>query len=75
MARQLTLIFQSILRTLGSKFTFSAFKTQLEIHKKTFNPAQLAGLEQRMSILNAFMTVKPKEVAEQQGWTGSNIDV
>ncbi|KAI4520458.1 hypothetical protein K525DRAFT_286016 [Schizophyllum commune Loenen D] len=59
-------IILSILRTLGSKFTFSAFKTQLDVHKKTFNPAQLAGLEQRMSILNAFMTVKPKEVAEQQ---------
>ncbi|KAL1721793.1 hypothetical protein EV715DRAFT_194622, partial [Schizophyllum commune] len=59
-------IILSILRTLGSKFTFSAFKTQLDVHKKTFNPAQLAGLEQRMSILNAFMAVKPKEVAEQQ---------
>ena len=28
---------------------------QLEEHKKTFNPAQLAGLEQRMALLTSFM--------------------
>ncbi len=31
---------------------------ELELKKKSFNPAQLAGLEQRMSLLNSFMVGK-----------------
>lgn len=46
---------QSILRDLGESFTYTAFKKTLDERKKSFNPAQLAGLDQRMSLLNAFM--------------------
>jgi hypothetical protein len=47
---------QCILRDLGERFTFNAFTTKLEEQKRSFNPAQVAGLEQRMSLLNSFMT-------------------
>ncbi|KAJ4467537.1 hypothetical protein J3R30DRAFT_1939294 [Lentinula aciculospora] len=45
----------SILRELGESFSYQAFMTQLELKKKNFNPAQLAGLEQRLALLNSFM--------------------
>ncbi|KJA30063.1 hypothetical protein HYPSUDRAFT_32126 [Hypholoma sublateritium FD-334 SS-4] len=48
-------IILSILRDLGEKFTFAAFMSQLNISKQKFNPAQLASLEQRMTLLNAFL--------------------
>lgn len=50
---------QSILRDLGENFTFSSFLQKLEVHKQKFNPAQLTGLEQRLSLLSAFL-VDPK---------------
>jgi hypothetical protein len=43
------------LRDLGEDFTFRAFTEKLENEKRNFNPAQLAGLEQRMSLLKSFM--------------------
>ncbi|KAJ3490105.1 hypothetical protein NLI96_g1681 [Meripilus lineatus] len=46
----------SILRDLGENFTYKAFEVQLEERKKNFNPAQLAGLEQRMALLHSFMS-------------------
>lgn len=55
---------QSILRELGENFTYTAFKKTLEERKKTFNPQQLVGLEQRMSLLNAFMNDE---------WAASNL--
>ncbi|KAJ3728981.1 hypothetical protein DFJ43DRAFT_1139908 [Lentinula guzmanii] len=48
----------SILRELGESFSYQAFMTALELKKKTFNPAQLAGVEQRLSLLNSFMAGK-----------------
>ncbi|TRM67969.1 hypothetical protein BD626DRAFT_480382 [Schizophyllum amplum] len=59
-------IILSILRRLGSSFTFRAFTNELETHKKNFNPAQLAGLDQRMSIMSTFMTTKASQVTEQK---------
>lgn len=46
---------QSILRDLGENFTLSAFQKILDDRKRSFNPNQLTGLDQRMSLLNAFM--------------------
>ncbi|KAF7981663.1 hypothetical protein HWV62_32784 [Athelia sp. TMB] len=48
-------IILSILRELGENYTYRQFIFQLEVHKKNFNPAQLAGLEQRMALLQSFM--------------------
>jgi hypothetical protein len=48
------LFFQSILRVLGENYSYERFKTQLEIQKKDFNPAQLRGLQQRMALLKSF---------------------
>ncbi|KAF9469015.1 hypothetical protein BDZ94DRAFT_1245162 [Collybia nuda] len=45
----------SILRDLGENYTFQAFMRNLETSKKKFNPAQLSGLEQRLSLLTSFM--------------------
>ena len=50
---------QSILRELGEQFTFPAFMTKMEIQKKNFNPAQIAGLEQRLSLLTSFLDTDP----------------
>jgi hypothetical protein len=46
---------QSILRNLGENFSFSGFETLLDERKRDFNPAQLAGLDQRMWLLKSFM--------------------
>lgn len=34
--------------------------SQLTIHKQKFNPAQVASLEQRLTLLNAFLEPQPK---------------
>ncbi|KAG1732028.1 uncharacterized protein EDB91DRAFT_1251964 [Suillus paluster] len=45
----------SILRDLGETFTYGKFMMRLEGAKGNFNPAQIAGLEQRLALLNSFM--------------------
>ncbi|KAG2751063.1 hypothetical protein P692DRAFT_20831735 [Suillus brevipes Sb2] len=45
----------SILRDLGERFSYKLFMERLDEEKKTFNPAQIAGLEQRLALLNSFM--------------------
>ncbi|KIM46031.1 hypothetical protein M413DRAFT_23823 [Hebeloma cylindrosporum] len=52
-------IILAILRELGEDYTYDAFMVQLNASKKTFNPAQLAGLEQRLSLLNSFLDTAP----------------
>jgi hypothetical protein len=46
---------QSILRELGEAYDFKKFMKKLDESKLKFNPAQLAGLEQRMSLLMSFL--------------------
>jgi hypothetical protein len=46
-------------------YTYQSFMRELEIRKKNFNPAQLSGLEQRMSLLNSFMEKRSKTVSRQ----------
>lgn len=50
---------QAILRDLGEGYTYEAFMVRLNASKKTFNPAQLAGLEQRLSLLHSFLDTAP----------------
>ncbi|EGO01860.1 hypothetical protein SERLA73DRAFT_49276 [Serpula lacrymans var. lacrymans S7.3] len=45
----------SILRDLGENFSYNEFMVRLDDKKQSFNPAQLAGLEQRMALLNSFV--------------------
>jgi hypothetical protein len=44
----------SILRELGDNYNYSAFMKQLEEKKKEMNPAQKAGLKQRLELLQTF---------------------
>ncbi|KAG2013488.1 hypothetical protein CC2G_010397 [Coprinopsis cinerea AmutBmut pab1-1] len=53
-------IILSILRDLGEEYDFQRFMAQLDKHKTKFNPAQLTGLEQRMSLLMSFL--EPEDV-------------
>ncbi|EEB93938.1 hypothetical protein MPER_07338, partial [Moniliophthora perniciosa FA553] len=48
-------ILLSILRDLGENFKFNSFMRELDKKKKDFNPAQLSGLQQRLSLLEGFM--------------------
>ncbi|KAG6868454.1 hypothetical protein C0993_002592 [Termitomyces sp. T159_Od127] len=50
----------TILRDLGEKYTFRAFMQELENQKKKFNPNQVSGLEQRMSLLTSFLAKDKK---------------
>ncbi|KAG6880447.1 hypothetical protein C0992_000049 [Termitomyces sp. T32_za158] len=50
----------TILRDLGENYTFNAFTQELEKQKKKFNPSQLSGLEQRMSLLTSFLAKDKK---------------
>ncbi|KIM68689.1 hypothetical protein SCLCIDRAFT_1208887 [Scleroderma citrinum Foug A] len=45
----------SILRDLGEDFTYERFMEKLNERKETFNPAQIAGLEQRMALLKSLL--------------------
>ncbi|KAG2153450.1 uncharacterized protein EDB93DRAFT_1134981 [Suillus bovinus] len=45
----------SILRDLGESFSYGRFMERLDLEKRSFNPAQIAGLEQRLTLLNSFM--------------------
>ncbi|KAK1236705.1 Vacuolar protein-sorting-associated protein 33 [Marasmius sp. AFHP31] len=51
-------ILLSILRDMGETFSYPRFLTELEKSKKNFNPAQLSGLEQRLSLLKSFLRSK-----------------
>ncbi|KAH8113307.1 P-loop containing nucleoside triphosphate hydrolase protein [Phellopilus nigrolimitatus] len=53
-------IILSILRDLGETFTYKAFKEVLEKKRESFNSNQKAGLEQRLYLLESFMTKKSK---------------
>ncbi|KAF9534163.1 hypothetical protein CPB83DRAFT_843792 [Crepidotus variabilis] len=48
-------IILSILRDLGELYSYAAFMKKLEVSKQKFNPAQLTGLEQRLSLLTSFL--------------------
>ncbi|KAF9008922.1 hypothetical protein BDQ17DRAFT_1301128 [Cyathus striatus] len=48
-------IILSILRRLGENFSYETFVLELEKCKKDFNPAQIAGVQQRMSLLTSFL--------------------
>ncbi|KAL0582014.1 hypothetical protein V5O48_000072 [Marasmius crinis-equi] len=48
-------IILSILRDMGEDFSYRGFKARLEVHKRNFNPNQLSGLEQRLSLLQSFL--------------------
>ncbi|KAE9410324.1 hypothetical protein BT96DRAFT_871161 [Gymnopus androsaceus JB14] len=50
----------AILRDLGESFSYQKFMVALEKKKKTFNPAQLTGLEQRLALLNSFLGSEKK---------------
>ncbi|KAG5637010.1 hypothetical protein H0H81_006110 [Sphagnurus paluster] len=56
----------TILRELGENYTYQTFVKELERRKEKFNPAQLAGLEQRMSLLTSF-TAKDTKPAPGRG--------
>ncbi|KZT72717.1 hypothetical protein DAEQUDRAFT_805007, partial [Daedalea quercina L-15889] len=49
----------SILRDLGENYSYPAFKDKLILRKAKFNPAQLAGVEQRTALLEAFLDKRP----------------
>lgn len=51
------------MRDLGERYTYTAFQTELELRKRNFNPAQLAGLDQRMSLLDSFLDKTPDSLA------------
>ncbi|RDB22698.1 hypothetical protein Hypma_010340 [Hypsizygus marmoreus] len=59
-------IILTILRELGENFTYQAFMQKLEDQKRSFNPAQLSGLEQRMSLLTSFLNKKHDAGGQQQ---------
>jgi hypothetical protein len=52
---------QSVLRELGDNYSYAVFMALLEERKKDMNPAQKAGLKQRLELLQTFTrpTAKP----------------
>jgi hypothetical protein len=53
------------LRELGDDYTYSMFVTKLEERKKDMNPAQKAGLKQRLELLQTF--TKPTKTVKLNG--------
>ncbi|QRV91360.1 AAA-like domain protein [Ceratobasidium sp. AG-Ba] len=58
----------SILRELGENYSYSEFTRRLNESRKNFNPAQSAGLEQRMALLNSFL-----EPSSRNGSTSTSV--
>ncbi|KAF7981653.1 hypothetical protein HWV62_32764 [Athelia sp. TMB] len=54
-------IILSILRELGENYTYSEFNRRLEERMEDFSPAQIAGLEQRMALLQSFIEKEKEE--------------
>ncbi|KAG1817521.1 uncharacterized protein BJ212DRAFT_1349680 [Suillus subaureus] len=63
----------SILRDLGERFSYNLFMERLDEEKRTFNPAQIAGLEQRLTLLNSFMESNRPQPATFGSRTYANI--
>ncbi|KAI0952581.1 hypothetical protein AcV7_008333 [Taiwanofungus camphoratus] len=59
----------SVVRDLGEQFSYVAFEQRLEELNRDFNPAQKAGLKQRMALLDAFVDTsrKPKAKRFEEG--------
>ncbi|KAK2467424.1 hypothetical protein APHAL10511_000659 [Amanita phalloides] len=55
----------SILRDLGEQFTFTRFQQKLNTHD--FSPTQRAMLDQRMALLNSFVSKIPRKSRFSQG--------
>jgi len=66
---------QTILRTLGEKYTYQAFIQELELQKRKFNPAQLSGLEQRLSILNSFIEKSSKSKSSKKRFAAGQLTI
>ncbi|KAG1897623.1 uncharacterized protein F5891DRAFT_1129898 [Suillus fuscotomentosus] len=63
----------SILRDLGESFSYKLFMDRLDDEKRSFNPAQVAGLEQRLALLNSFMVSNGPQPAAFGSKTYANI--
>ena len=57
---------KSILRDLGERYSYQAFRDILEEKRKDFNPAQKAGLKQRMALLESFLSKNKLNVPKQR---------
>ncbi|KAF9483949.1 hypothetical protein BDN70DRAFT_873074 [Pholiota conissans] len=73
-------IILSILRDLGENFTFTDFMKRLDSSKQKFNPAQLAGLEQRLMLLTAFLEPAPaaqgkKTIKQGSRFSGGHLTI
>ena len=57
---------KSILRELGERYSYQAFRDILDEKRKDFNPAQKAGLKQRMALLESFLSKNKLNVPKQR---------
>ncbi|KIL57968.1 hypothetical protein M378DRAFT_15879 [Amanita muscaria Koide BX008] len=64
-------IVMAILRELGEDFTLDKFQSELNKRSKSFNPAQLAPLEQRMALLTSFLA----RVAQQKRFSAGRLTI
>ncbi|KAI5124859.1 hypothetical protein M0805_007292 [Coniferiporia weirii] len=68
-------IILSILRELGEHYTYQAFKDNLEKRRKDFNPAQEAGLKQRMSLLESFMPKNKRHGTQTKRFAAGQLTI
>ncbi|EMD40605.1 hypothetical protein CERSUDRAFT_91340 [Gelatoporia subvermispora B] len=66
----------SILRDLGEDFSYNGFLSKMEGCKQDFNPAQLAGLKQRLALLESFIdTTGARQKGRFKAGQLTNIDL
>ncbi|ETW84550.1 hypothetical protein HETIRDRAFT_473230 [Heterobasidion irregulare TC 32-1] len=66
---------KAILRTLGEKYTYTKFLNILETKKKTFNPAQLSGIQQRLDLLMSFTSPNIPKTASKSRFCEGRITI
>lgn len=66
---------QSILRELGEKFSYQTFTYVLEERRKDFNPAQKAGLKQRMALLESFLSKNKNAASPKQRFAAGKLTI
>jgi len=63
------------LRELGERYTYASFLDKLEDAKTKFNRAQVAGLEQRLSLLTSFLETNSKRLVPRFGQGLTIVDL
>lgn len=63
------------MRDLGERYSYKKFENVLEQKRKDFNPAQEAGLKQRMALLESFMANQKQRATQTTRFAAGQLTI